>query len=202
MIFDSPEREGEIDLVFYGGSVTRNTIYLLRTLAGGLICFATSHEIGSAMGLKLFYKYLEDLGLGKLVKKPKYGDYPAFSLWLNHQSVKTGITDEDRAKTVKELHATVELALTDPEGARSKLLNEFMSPGHVPLLLAKNLDERRGHTELSVRLMESLGLVPSAVFAEMLDYGRALSLEKAKELSKSLGIPLLSGDEIIDSFLK
>ncbi|UXD21606.1 3,4-dihydroxy-2-butanone 4-phosphate synthase [Ignicoccus pacificus DSM 13166] len=201
MIFDSPSREGEVDLVFYAGAITKSSIYTLRTMAGGLICFATSLEIGNKLGLKLAYEYFREIGLGELVKKPSYGDYPAFSIWVNHKSVKTGISDEDRARTIKALYEVVLLAMKNEEEARGTFLDEFQAPGHVPILLAKRIEERRGHTELSVRLMERLGLPPTAVFAEMLDYGRSMSLEKAKEIASTLGIPLLSGDEILKLFL-
>ena len=198
MIYDSPSRESEVDLVFYGGSVTETSIYILRTLAGGLICFATSMEVGNRLGLDFSYVYLQRLGFSKLVKRPKYGDMPAFSIWVNHVDVSTGISDRDRALTIKALHKVVETTLKDPEEGRSLFIREFQAPGHVPILLARKLDERRGHTELSVRLFEALGLSPSAAFAEMLDFGESMKLEKAERLSETLGIPLLSGDEILE----
>ncbi|ALU11885.1 3,4-dihydroxy-2-butanone 4-phosphate synthase [Ignicoccus islandicus DSM 13165] len=198
MIYDSESRENEVDLVFYSGAVSRSSIYALRSLAGGLICFSMPLEIGSQLGLDYMHNYLKELGFASLVRPQSYGDYPAFSISVNHQSVGTGISDEDRAKTVRELFEVVKLALEDPSEARKKFLNEFQAPGHVPILLARNLDERQGHTELSTRLFQSLGLVPSAVFAEVLDYGHSMRLDKAREISKTLGIPLLSSNEIIE----
>ena len=190
MIYDSEERESEVDLVYYAPSVTPSSIYMLRTLAGGLICFAMPLEVGEKLGLKFMTEIIRN-EYPELVKKPRYGDWPAFSIWVNHVSVRTGISDEDRALTVKKL---VEVA---EAGDRERFANEFMSPGHVPILLARKLKERRGHTELSVRFLEALGLKPFAVFAEILDFGKSMRLDKAREIAKSLGIPLLRGDEII-----
>jgi len=198
MIYDSPHRESEVDLVFYGGAIDETSIYMLRTLAGGLICFATSIEVGKALGLDFAYNYLKDIGLSKLVKRPRYGDMPAFSVWVNHIAVNTGISDEDRAKTVGALHKVVEATLRDPKKGKELFLNEFQAPGHVPVLLAKSLEERRGHTELSVRLFEKLQLLPSAVFAEMLDFGRSMTWGKARKIASTLGIPLISGDDVIE----
>ncbi len=190
MIYDSEERESEVDLVYYAPSVTPSSIYTLRTLAGGLICFALPLEVGRELGLRFMTELMLE-HYPKLVKRPGYGDWPAFSIWVNHISVKTGISDNDRTITIRKL---VEVA---EKGDRDKFENEFMSPGHIPILLARKIEERRGHTELSVRLMQALGLKPFAVFAEMLDYKVSMSLEKANELSKSLGFPLLKGEEIV-----
>ena len=190
MIYDSEERESEVDLVYYAPSVTPSSIYTLRTLAGGLICFAMPLELGKKLGLTFITEIIKEK-FPELVKKPRYGDWAAFSIWVNHVSVRTGISDEDRALTVRKL---VEVA---EAGDKERFTKEFMSPGHLPILLARKLKDRRGHTELSVRLMESLGLKPFAVFAEMLDFGKSMELNKAREIAKSLGIPLLRGDDII-----
>ncbi len=190
MLYDSRDRESEVDLVYYAPSITPSSIYILRTLAGGLICFAMPLEIGRKLGLTFMTEMLTKY-YPSLVKKPNYGDWPAFSLWVNHISVKTGISDEDRALTIRKL---VEVA---DEGDEERFKKEFMAPGHVPILLARKLSERRGHTELSVRLMHALTLKPFTVFAEVLDYGVSMSLEKAREISRSLGIPLLEGREVI-----
>jgi 3,4-dihydroxy 2-butanone 4-phosphate synthase len=196
MMFDFPGREEEVDLVYYAPSVGAPQVHALRTLAGGLICFATTYEVGKVLGLELAWKRLKEVVPG-LVVRPKYGDYPAFSLWLNHVDVRTGISDEDRALTIRKLAEVVELALSDPEEAKRKLEEEFYAPGHVPVLLASSLEERRGHTELSTRLVERLGLVPAVTFAEMLDYGKSMSLKRAEELSRALGIPLVKGEEVL-----
>lgn len=190
MIYDSENRESEVDLVYYAPSVTPSSIYTLRTLAGGLICFAMPLEVGHKLGLRFMSEIMLE-HYPELVKRPSYGDWPAFSLWVNHVSVKTGISDNDRALTIRKL---VEVA---EEGNREKFKEEFMSPGHVPILLARKIEERRGHTELSVRLVQALGLKPFTVFAEVLDYKVSMSLDKAKEISKSLGLPLLKGEEIV-----
>ncbi|NPA85777.1 MAG: 3,4-dihydroxy-2-butanone 4-phosphate synthase [Crenarchaeota archaeon] len=196
LLFDFPGREEEVDLVYYAPAVGVAQVYSLRTLAGGLICFATTYEIGKALGLDFAWKALKEAN-PRLVKRPRYGDYPAFSIWLNHVDVRTGISDEDRSLTIRKLAEVVELASSDPEEARRRLEEEFYAPGHVPVLLASSIRERRGHTELSTRLVERLGLVPAVAFAEMLDYGKSMSLKKAEEIARALGFPLVKGDEVL-----
>lgn len=103
------------------------------------------------------------------MKKPKYGDYPAFSLWVNHIDTKTGISDYDRYVTIRELHKIVSLSKVNPEEAKKMFYLNFTAPGHVPILIARDIRQRKGHTELSITLLEKLGLERSAVIAEMLD---------------------------------
>ncbi|MCE4609137.1 MAG: 3,4-dihydroxy-2-butanone-4-phosphate synthase [Desulfurococcales archaeon] len=202
MIFDGEEREGEVDLVYYAEKADVDAIYNLRTLAGGLICYATTWEIARNLGL-IWGDELISLHepLKPLTqKKTSYGDRPAFTIWVNHASTKTGIPDKERSKTIRELDKVVKLYLEEsPDKAKKKFLEEFQAPGHVPILAARKLDERRGHTELSICLAELAGLRPSVVFAEMLDKGDSLSLKKARELSKKHGIPLVTGEEIIEA---
>ena len=198
LIYDGDSREGETDMVFYAGKADWRTINTLRREAGGLICFATGKEEGDRLGLKYMTEVVKTINPG-LVKLPKYGDPPAFSIYVNHVGTKTGITDYDRATTVGELYKVVELLSEDEGRAKEKFTSEFYSPGHVPILLAKRLNERRGHTELSVRLLEALGLTKAVVFAEMLTDGRALSRDEAANYAKANGLLFITGKEILEA---
>ena len=202
MIYDSESREGEVDLVFYAEKVDPDVIFMLRTVAGGLICYGTLEEVTKALGIPYGDEILERLGGGleKLAgRRLSYGDRPAFTIWVNYASVRTGIRDEDRAETVKQLHEiTVLVRSGEVERAKKKFYEEFQAPGHVPLLAARSLEVRRGHTELSTHLALLSDLEPSVVFAEMLSRGGVLSFEDAKALSEKEGWPLVTGDKIIE----
>ncbi len=202
LIYDSASRESEVDLVYHASSVGPDAIYSLRTRAGGLICFATRWSIARGLGLvwgdELIASVPELRPLA--MRRLGYGDRPAFTVWVNHVSVRTGISDEDRAKTVRELYNVVLTYVRgDVDSAKRKFMEEFQAPGHVPVLASRGLSLRRGHTELSIALTALAGIEPAVVFAEMLDYGTSLSLPKAVELSKAWGFPLVSGDEIIEA---
>ncbi|MCE4603667.1 MAG: 3,4-dihydroxy-2-butanone-4-phosphate synthase [Aeropyrum sp.] len=201
MIFDGDAREGETDLVYYAGSVTWREIGVLRREAGGLICYVTTEKVGRLLGLKFAQEIIaahEDLR-PLAHKTPSYGDPPAFSIWVNHVGVKTGISDEDRALTVRMLHSVVSDAVSGRgREARSRFLREFMAPGHIPILLARELKKRRGHSELAIALASLAGLPPSLVLAEMLGDRYSLPLESAQEFSRRQGIPLVTGDEIVE----
>jgi 3,4-dihydroxy 2-butanone 4-phosphate synthase len=199
LIYDWPNRENEIDMVWYAGFIDIEKIYTLRTEAGGLICYATSEEIAKALGLPFQVELLKSCEhLRSLIKKPSYGDVSPFSIWINSIDVKTGISDEDRVKTIMKIHEIVSLISNGRVDEGKKLFYEgFYSPGHVPILISKNLNVRKGHTELAIALTKMAGLLPSVVFAEMLSYGKSSSLSEAKAYAERKGLALISGEDIV-----
>jgi len=124
-----------------------------------------------------------------------YDDRSSFSLSVNHRDTHTGITDEDRSLTIRELAA----AAADPAG--TDFAATFRAPGHVHLLRAAPglLADRRGHTELGIALAEAADLPPAVVVCEMLDdtTGRALSPADAKRYADRHGIPYLEGRAVL-----
>ncbi len=202
LIYDSDVREGEVDMVFYPSFITYKEVYSLRTLAGGLICFVMSKDIANPLGLKFVDELLSNTEFKELSnKRLGYGDKPAFSLWVNYLGVKTGISDVDRALTIRKLYEVSErIASGDVVGGRKYFYENFMSPGHVPILISRGLEVRRGHTELSELLARMAGLIPTAVIAEVLDEGYSMPLSKARELAAKLNTVLISGDELLSAF--
>jgi 3,4-dihydroxy 2-butanone 4-phosphate synthase len=67
----------------------------------------------------------------------------------------------------------------------------------VPILAARDVKVRRGHTELAVLLARLSGLAPSVVFAEMLSPGTSMSLSEAKKYAEEKGLVLITGEEIL-----
>lgn len=200
LIYDFDGREEEVDMVFYAGSVDYRSIAALRREAGGLICHAVGLEAASSLGLPFLSEILskDPRVSGLSLKRPRYGDLPPYSLYINHVDVRTGISDRDRALTIRRFHEVVEMALRgDPEKARRIFHSEFMAPGHVPVLISRGLGARRGHTELSTAAAERAGLVPSMVIAEMLGEGDSLSLSEAEAFARGRGLLLLRGEEIL-----
>ncbi|MEM0373543.1 MAG: 3,4-dihydroxy-2-butanone-4-phosphate synthase, partial [Sulfolobales archaeon] len=197
LIYDFDGREEEVDMVFYAGTVSWKSIYILRTKAGGLICYVTGHQEAKILGLSFLTEQLKLLGYSELVKRTPYGDEPAFSIWVNHISTKTGISDYDRAKTIRELHNVITLIKVNQEEAKKKFYQEFYSPGHVPILISRGINKRKGHTELVSTLAELLGLERSMVIAEMLDVGKSLSKEDALKFARSEGLLFIEGKEIL-----
>lgn len=126
-----------------------------------------------------------------------YGDHPTFSISINHKQTYTGITDRDRAMTIKEM---ANLCVSD--NPKKEFISSFITPGHVPLLLASNglLASRQGHTEMSVYLAEIAKLTPVTAICEMMDSQTysALTVEKAQRFAKENAIPFVDGKELLE----
>jgi len=191
VIYDGDGREGEADLVLGAGFATPEKVETLRRDAGGLICAAVDAPDADALGLPFYVDLLERGGLGEIAcKKTAYGEKSAFSISVNHRGVFTGITDNDRALTLKKLDEIVRTK-------RNEFKKEFYSPGHVPLLIGRGIANRRGHTELSLDLARRGGLGGVVVLCEMLGKGKALPKEEAKAYAKRNGLVFIEGKELI-----
>ncbi|ABP94223.1 MULTISPECIES: 3,4-dihydroxy-2-butanone-4-phosphate synthase [Metallosphaera] len=198
LIYDFDGREEEVDMVFYAGAVSWKSVKALRALAGGLICYATGKKEAELLGLPFQVDILRSSQeLSRLVKRPKYNDEPAFSIWVNHVDTVTGISDQDRALTITELHKVVSHLSEDSENYKELFYEKFYSPGHVPILISRGIRNRRGHTELSVALAEALGLERSMLFAEMLGEKTSLRKEEAIKFAKHNGFHFLEGKDIL-----
>ncbi len=196
IVYDFDGREEEADMVFYAGAVTWKSINQLRKDAGGLICYVTGKEEARTIGLNFLTEEWKTHPIYQnLIKRPSYGDYPSFTMWVNHVSVGTGISDSDRANTIRELHNL----LTDHvQNKEEFFLRNFYAPGHVPVLASRGLNERKGHTELVSHIAELVGLPRSMVIAEMLGDGKSLTRAKAKEYASRNKLIFLEGKEIIE----
>ncbi len=191
-VYDGDSREGEADLMIHPKFVTPKAIEKLRKEAGGLICFAIGKKSADKLGLPFYTEMIAKAGLGNLsCKKTAYGDEPAFSLPFNHKGVYTGITDNDRALTIREMEKAINTA-----NAREIFEENFYVPGHVFLLIGRGLGKRKGHTELGLELAERAGLSECIVMCEMLGEGKALNGKEAGKRAKKNKIPFVEGAEI------
>ncbi len=205
LIHDDYRRENEVDYVIHASFVTADTVYEMRTLAGGLICYSMPLLAGRRLGLRYAHEIYESIPeLSPLTRRTLgYGDKPAFSIWVNSARAETGIRDKDRALTIRELDKVLGFLIRgDTEEAKRYFYENFVAPGHVPVLLGRTLGERRGHTELSLHLAMLAGLTPSTVIVEMLDKGTALSVDKARKIAEEKGLVLLEGSKIIEEVEK
>jgi len=207
LLYDADDREGETDLVIPALCTTPADVARMRCDGGGLICVAVHGDAADRLGLPFMSELLKSVSLNghsslrSMVEKK--GDIPydarsSFSLWVNHRDTFTGITDNDRAFTIKKVGETVEKVM---KGEKLDFGSDFRSPGHVALLRAASglLDERRGQTELSIKLALMAGITPSMVVCEMLDSctGKALSKEDARKYGIRHQMPFIEGKDLL-----
>jgi len=210
LVHDASDRENEVDMVIAAETVEPHHVATMRRDAGGLICVALHPRIADNLGLP-YMTEIYDVASHRynVLEAARPDDIPydersAFSISVNHRRTFTGITDVDRALTIRELGKLGAKALDGP--MTEKFGRNFRSPGHVPILRAANglVLERRGHTELVVALAEMAGLTPAVAICEMLDAetNRALSWRKAVEYAGERGLPCLKAAEIVEAYAK
>lgn len=204
LIFDDDNREKETDMIIAGEFITPEHVTTLRNDAGGLLCVPLSSEVAD----NLRVPYMTDIMEAASDKFPvltelspndiPYDEKSAFSITVNHRSTFTGITDNDRAVTIKEL------ALLCKDGYYNDFGKYFRAPGHVTLLRASkgHVRSRRGHTELSIALAEMAGTTPVAVCCEMMDdvSRNSKTTDDVEKYAEKNNLVFLSGAEVVEAY--
>ena len=148
VLLDDEDRENEGDLVIAADFVSKEHINFMAQYGRGLIC------------LPLVEKICKQLNLSLMVDDNNSRYSTNFTLSIEAASgITTGISAEDRAKTVK--------AAIDRNAGPSSVVQ----PGHIFPILAKNggVLKRAGHTEASTDLASLANLTSAAVICEILN---------------------------------
>lgn len=204
LIFDDDNREKETDMIVAAELMTPQHMTTMRNDAGGLLCVPLSSDISDKLGIPFMTDIMEVASekfpvLAELSPTDiPYDEKSAFSITINHRKTFTGITDNDRAFTIKEL------ALLCKNGDYANLGKYFRSPGHVTLLRAAegHVLKRKGHTELSIALAEMAGVTPVAVCCEMMDdFTRdSMITDDVDKYAEKNNMVFLSGAEVIEAY--
>jgi 3,4-dihydroxy 2-butanone 4-phosphate synthase len=214
LVYDVDGREEEVDLVCLAEKVQNKHVYHLRHDAGGLICVAMHANIAEKLQLpfmaEVYSKVLDSYSVFQRISPDAampYGDKPSFSVTVNHINTYTGITDNDRALTIREFGLLGKDIFRNGKKQvyyQESFGSNFRAPGHTHLLIANKdlVKGRLGHTELTVTLAHMGNLSPVTVLCEMLDKdtGKALTIEKAKRYAKKNNLVMIEGKEIVDAY--
>jgi len=209
LVYDFDDRERETDMTIASEFITPGILRMMRKDAGGLVCTTTPAQKASDLGLPFMSDvFADDSGKYPLLKAMAPDDIPydntksSFGITINHRDTYTGITDNDRALTIREFVKAV-FSEKDSEEIKKELGACFRSPGHVHLLNTSSeiLKNRKGHTELCTALMYLAGVKPSATICEMMgDEGNAMSKEDARAYAEKNDIIFIEGREIIEAW--
>jgi 3,4-dihydroxy 2-butanone 4-phosphate synthase len=212
LIYDNEKREGETDFVIASQFVTAESIKIMRKDGGGLIFLMISNEVANKFKLPyLADMYTQINNTYPVLKELFPNDIPydtksSFSLYINHRETFTGITDNDRSLTMRKFSDIIEKTKNiDSTLAIKELGREFRSPGHIPICVASKqlLNERKGHTELVISLMQMADLIPAGSGCEIMgDNGKALSKKEAIYYAKKNDLIFLEGKDIIEAWKK
>lgn len=199
ILHDSGERENEYDMVVAAQFATPEHVSRMRQDAGGLLCLALEHDFAVSLGLQYMHRILESSSIPQkmILGRARYGDHPTFSIGVNHVDAYTGITDTERAHTIRQM-----ANLYGRHDAPARFARHFRTPGHVPLLIASGglLRERRGHTEMSVYLAGLAGLRPAAAICEMMDSRTHLALQEggARDFAEKNSICIVEAADLLE----
>ena len=175
IVVDAEDRENEGDFICAAEKATpENVNYILS--GRGEFCVPVLPDV------------CERLGLQPIVDANTAPLSTGFMTPIDHRTAKTGITVEERSKTV--------VAMTEPDAKA----DDFVRPGHVHPLLAKKggVLRRAGHTEAAVDLARMAGLAPAGVLCEILDdQGHRASRQQLLELAERDQLKIISIEQLI-----
>jgi 3,4-dihydroxy 2-butanone 4-phosphate synthase/GTP cyclohydrolase II len=176
ILVDDLHRENEGDFVMAAQFANQKTINTMITLGKGLVCAPIHQDVAKRLSLPL------------MVSSNNESFRTAFSVSIDAKSNTTGISAQERADTLN--------LLADPTSKPQ----DFVRPGHMFPLLGKvgGVEERAGHTEASLRLMELAGLHPVAVICEIiLPNGKMARRPDLFKMAKELKMPILEISQLM-----
>lgn len=177
VVVDDADRENEGDLIFAAGRSTPELAGFMIRHTSGVICVPMPGEMLDRLDLPPMTAVNED------VKQT------AYSVSVDaRDGVTTGISNEDRARTIKVLADSA----TEPW--------ELTRPGHVfPLrAVAGGVLQRAGHTEAAVDLARLAGLTPAGAICELVnDDGSMMRAPACREFADENDLVMISIADLI-----
>jgi 3,4-dihydroxy 2-butanone 4-phosphate synthase/GTP cyclohydrolase II len=178
IVVDDEDRENEGDFLAAADKVTPEMINFMATHGKGLIC------------TPLTEKRCKELGLHPMVTNNTDSMETAFtvSIDLKGRGVTTGISAQDRSKTIE--------ALTDADTKP----HDFGRPGHIFPLIAKEggVLRRTGHTEAAIDFARLAGFKPAGVICEIMnENGTMARLPELYEVAKKFDLKLVSIEDLV-----
>ncbi len=178
IVVDDENRENEGDFIAAAEAVTPEMINFMSKHGRGLICAPLTEE------------RCKDLDLSMMVENNTVLHHTQFtvSVDLIGHGCTTGISVQDRAKTIKALVNNN----TKP--------HDLGRPGHIFPLRAKNggVLRRTGHTEAAVDFARLAGFEPAGILVEILNEdGTMARLPHLVEVARKFDLKLVSIEDLV-----
>jgi len=178
IVVDDEDRENEGDFLTAAENVTPEVINFMATVGRGLIC------------VPLEEKRCRELDLAYMVPNNTATHETAFtvSVDLLGQGCTTGISAQDRAKTVQALIAD------------DTKVSDLGRPGHIFPLIAKGegVLRRAGHTEAAIDMARMAGFKPAGCIVEILNEdGTMARLPQLMLIAKKHNLKIVSIKDLI-----
>lgn len=180
-LLDSPDREGEADLLAAAETITGDAVNFMATHARGLVTLAIDAD------------RLNQLDIRRIEPRFHGDNVPAFTEPVDYTpAVTTGVSAFERAATIR--------ALVDP----STKAEDFMRPGHVFPIAAhpEGLAKRQGHTEGAIALARLARLSPAVVMCELMaPSGHMAKADEIARWAAEHNVALCSVEQIANEVL-
>ncbi|MDG1894673.1 MAG: GTP cyclohydrolase II [Fuerstiella sp.] len=179
IVVDDEDRENEGDFICAAESITAEQVDFMLRVGRGTMCVPMSADEADRLRLK---PVIDD----------SYNTAPhktAFLTTVDHLEAGTGVSADNRARTIKEL--------ANPQAGP----DDFLRPGHLSPLMAMDggVLRRAGHTEATVDLMRLAGLRSVGAIIEICSQGGhgMADLEELEAISAQHDIPIITIEELI-----
>ena len=175
IVVDDEAREDEGDFIAAAEKVTPEMVEFMISHGRGQFCMPIMPDVATR------------LELPPMVEKNTSPHQTPYTIPVDHASCRTGITAEERARTVR--------AILDPATRPVDLVR----PGHLFPLVAKEggVLRRAGHTEAAVDLARMAGLTPAGVLCEVLHGTGRASRDRLHMIAREFDLPILSIEMLI-----
>jgi 3,4-dihydroxy 2-butanone 4-phosphate synthase/GTP cyclohydrolase II len=175
IVVDDQDRENEGDFVAAADKVNPEMVEFMITHGRGLVCMPILPEVAAR------------LHLAPMVDRNTAPHQTPYTVPVDHRSCRTGISAEERARTVQ--------AIIDP----TTLPEDLARPGHLFPLVAKEggVLRRAGHTEATVDLVRMAGLTPAGILCEILDGTGVASRDRLHAIGREHELPIVSIEALI-----
>ncbi|MFB6098764.1 MAG: 3,4-dihydroxy-2-butanone-4-phosphate synthase [Salinibacter sp.] len=177
IVVDDEDRENEGDFIGAAETMTPDLVNFMTKEGRGLLCTAITPERADELELDLMVE-----SNSSLYNTP-------FTVSVDYrQGTSTGISADDRAKTIR--------ALADPDVSSY----DFARPGHVFPLRARTggVLRRAGHTEAAVDLARLAGFEPAGALVEIMNEdGSMARVPQLQERAEALDMPLITIQDLI-----
>ena len=178
VVVDDEDRENEGDLIFAAQRATPEQVAFMIRWTSGYICVAMPG------------RDLDRLGLPPMTMVNEDRKGTAYAVTVDARDVKaTGISAEDRARTIKVLADTA----TEPR--------DLTRPGHVLPLRAMEggVLRRAGHTEATVDLARLAGLTSAGALCELVNEdGSMMRAPQCREFADTHDLLMISIADLIE----
>jgi 3,4-dihydroxy 2-butanone 4-phosphate synthase / GTP cyclohydrolase II len=179
IVVDDENRENEGDFIGAAEHVTPEMVNFMATHGRGLICTPITEALARSLELELM------VGKNTVLHETQF----TVSIDLIGEGCTTGISAQDRAKTIKSLTS----AETKPK--------DLGRPGHIFPLIAREggVLRRSGHTEAAVDLAKLAGCEPVGILVEILNEdGTMARLPELVKIAKKHDLKIISIEDLIE----